>query len=92
MHVLVDIQIRCGRGIEACEELIHDDEEFQLAGFLDEPRLRLLLELLDLVHGRFGRFIEPLGEHFPVDIKLPQPLREAFTALLALNLRGDWLV
>ena len=44
-----------------------------------------LLELLDLVHRRLRRLVEPVGQHLLVDVVLPQLLGLALAALLALD-------
>ena len=37
LHRLVDVEVGRRRGVEASEELVHDDEQLHLAGGLDEP-------------------------------------------------------
>ena len=51
LHLLVDVEVRGRRGVEAGEQLVHHDQELHLPGLVHEPPLDLLLELVGLVHG-----------------------------------------
>ena len=54
VHLLVDVEVGRGRGVEAGQQLVDDDQQPHLAGLLDEALLDVLLELLDLVHRDVG--------------------------------------
>ena len=49
LHVLVYVEVRAGRRVEAGEKLVNHDEKFHLLRFFHELSLGLLLEVLDLL-------------------------------------------
>ena len=76
-----------GGGVEAGEQLVHDDQQLHLPGLVYEAPLDLLLELVGLVHGRVLGFAEVVGEHLPVDVVLEELLGEPFAGLFARDVR-----
>ena len=85
LHPLVDVQIGGRRGIEAGEQLVHDDQELHLPGLVHEAPLDLLLELLGPVHGLVRGLVEVVREHLPVDVVLEEFLGEPLARLFALD-------
>ena len=88
LHLLVDVEVRCRGRIEARQQLVHDDQQLHLPRFFDELLFDRLLEILDSVHGLVFGFVEPVGEHFAVDVVLPQLLGQALAGLFAFDVGG----
>ena len=85
LHLLVDVEIRCGRGIETGQQLVHDDQELHLPGLVDEPPLDLLLELLGFVHRLVLGLTEVVRQHLSVDVVFQQLLGQALACFFSLD-------
>ena len=95
VHVLIDVKICCRRSVKAGQKFIHDNKQFHLSRFVDEFFLHLLFEFFAPFYRLCRRLVEPISEHFLVNLEFAQLLRHSFAALLALNVgvrrivRGD---
>jgi len=81
-HLLVDVQVRGARGVEAGQQLVDHDEQTHLTRLLDEAALDLLLELVDPTDSLVRRHTEEVGQHPPIDVVLTELLGGALARVL----------
>ena len=78
-HLLVDVEIGCGRRVKACQQLVNHDQQLHLRRMFDKLLLRPFLEI-------FGRLVAAHGKIHPV-------LVLGFRKLLAGERLGKaWLI